>query len=156
MEKRRADAHSEFAQKWKIKELQKALVLAIGSIGLVAGALSISLVGQLEESEVERVRIKGWLENGSLTIDPELQSNESLLVTVPEIVEMMGQSVRLADGRREPPYMEKIYSPTSVWSDIDYLLTVDGGDETTEYQCEVDPETVVIEGTEVSYVLVCE
>jgi len=156
MEKEQSSSRGEFAKKWKINELRNALVVFFGSIGLMAGALSISLVGQVEGSEIERIRVKGSLENGSITIDPELQPNESLLVTIPDSAEMRGQSVRLAEGRDEPPYMETIYAPAAVWRNINYLLAVDGGDEITEYQCEVDPESIMIEHGSVGYVLECE
>lgn len=156
MEKKQAETRSEFAQKWKVKELRYALVLAIGSIGLMIGALSISLVGQVEGSEMENVRVNGLLDRGKLTIDPELQPNESLLVTVPDSVEMMAQSVRMADGNLEPPFIHTLDVPPSVWEDLEYLLTIVSGDEITEYQCEVDPESILFEGNEVNYELECE
>ena len=156
MEKKQAEASSEFAQKWKVKELRYALVLAMGSIGLMIGALSISLVGQVEGSEMENVRINGLLDRGKLTIDPELQPNESLLVTVPDSVDMMAQSVRMADGNLEPPFIRTLDVPPSVWEDLDYLLTIVGSSEINEYRCEVDPESILAEQGRVSYTLECE
>ncbi len=120
MENKQVKVGAEFAQKWKINELRNALKLAIWSIGLVVGAFSISLVGQVEGSEIETVRVKGFLDRGQLTIDPELQPNESLLVTVPESVGMMGQSVRMADGKLEPPFIRTLDVPPSVWEDLEY------------------------------------
>lgn len=156
MEKKQAEARSEFEQKWKIKELHYALVLAIGSIGLMVGALSISLVGQVEGSEVGIVRVNALLDGGMLTVDPDLQANESLLVTVPDSAEMMGQSVRMADGNLEPPFIRTLDVPPSVWEDLEYLLTIVSGDEITEYQCEVDPESIMFDQGRVSYALECE
>ena len=156
MEKAQSSSRVEFAQKWKINELRNALKVAIWSIGLMLGALSISLVGQVEGSEIETVRVNGSLDRGQLTIDPELQPNESLLVTVPDSAEMMGQSVRMADRNLEPPFIRTLDVPPSVWEDLEYLLTIVSGDEITEYQCGVDPMTIVFEGREVSYMIGCK
>lgn len=156
MEKRAGNNWGEFAQKWKLNELRNALVLAIGSVGLMVGALSISLVGQVEGSEIETVRVNGSLDSGMFTINPELQAGESLLVTIPDSSEMMGHSVRMADGDLEPPFIRTLDVPPAVWEDLEYLLTVVSVDEMIDHVCRVDPETIVFMEKEVSYVLECE
>lgn len=149
MEKQRVRKRSE------ISELREAIVTALVSVGLVIGALSISLVDEVEGSEVEKVRVSGLLGDRVITIDPELQYGESLLVTVPDSLDMMGQSVRMADGDLEPPDIRTLDVPPTVWKDLEYLLTIVGGDDITEYRCVVDPESISEQQGSVSYELEC-
>ena len=154
MEKQKAGGRSEFGKKWKLNEVKGALGWVIGSIGLMVGALSISLVGYAEASELESVRVKATLNDGSVTIDPDLQLDESLLVTVPDSPYMMGQSVRMADGRLEPPFVGTLDVPVSVWESIAYLLTKTGA-EIEEWECRVVPETIEFEEGVGRYELEC-
>lgn len=155
MEKQKIANRSEFAKKWKINELKGALKWAIGSIGLIVGALSISLVGYADANDNhEHIRVRAILDRDYVTIDPELSKDETMLVTVPDNPEMKGWSVRLAEGELEPPYMETVGVPVSDWKNLAYLLTITG-QEIEELNCVVDPGTLKFEGGIGSYELEC-
>lgn len=155
MEKQKTGNRSEFAIKWKLNELKGALGWAIGSMAIMIGAWSISLVGYADANDNhEHIRVRAILDRDYVTIDPELSKDVTMLVTVPDNPEMKGWSVRLAEGELEPPYMETVGVPVSDWKNLAYLLTITG-QEIEELNCGVEPETIMFEGGVGSYELEC-
>lgn len=149
MEHKPSKWHEAYQQRNGIRDFFVAVISVGISLGAVIGAFSItSLEGQIEMDD-RRILVDFDLNDGHVTIDPKLNENESLLITIPESDGSLEQTARLSEDEKfEPPYVQTLMIDAQTWKNIKYLLTQEtiGGWENST--CLVIPESVTTESYE--------
>lgn len=135
------------------KDMLIAIAVASLSVGLIIGALSISLVDTLAKEPGRIITVNYELNGGQVTLDPVLSPNVSLLVTIPQTDQFKSHSMRLAEvGEYEPPFVPRLTVEFGMLQYLDYSQS-----EYIEGQF-IDRSCKVISGsvTKKRYQLLCE